>query len=84
MQGDWLFPTEDNLLYYGFFVLAAARERRFWQTWMEMLAVSEDGLEGWFGLGRPRVCTLNSLRVSPHPRAISDPIGSDRNAQAFD
>jgi hypothetical protein len=32
MQGNWLFPTEDNLLFYGLFVLAAAREHRFWQT----------------------------------------------------
>jgi len=51
MEGDWLYSTEDNLLFYGLFVLAAARERRFWPTWLEMLNVSDDGLEGLFGDG---------------------------------
>lgn len=26
IEGDWLCPTEDNLLFYGLFVLAAAKE----------------------------------------------------------
>lgn len=51
MEGDWLFSTEDNLLFYGSFVLAAAGERRFWPMWLEMLSGSDDGLEGLFGDG---------------------------------
>lgn len=51
MQGDWLYPSEEGLLFYGLFVLASARERAFWPTWIEMLTVSDDGLEGPFGDG---------------------------------
>lgn len=51
MQGEWLFPSEDNLLFYGLFVLAAAKERRFWSTWLEMLTAADDGLESLFGDG---------------------------------
>lgn len=51
MEGDWLYPSEEGLLFYGLFVLAAARERSFWPTWIEMLTVSDDGLEGLFGDG---------------------------------
>lgn len=51
MEGHWLYPTEDSLLFYGLFVLAAAKERSFWPTWLEMLNLCDDGREGLFGDG---------------------------------
>ncbi|UPT63825.1 MAG: UPF0149 family protein [Hyphomonadaceae bacterium JAD_PAG50586_4] len=51
MEGEWLYPEEENLLFYGLFVLAAARAHDFWPTWIELLTCSDDGLDGLFGDG---------------------------------
>lgn len=73
MEGDWLYPTEDNLLFYGLFVLAAARERRFWPIWLEMLNVSDDGLEDLFGDGAiPSICAITLGLVGSDGQAIAD------------
>lgn len=72
MVGDWLFPTEDNLLFFGLFVLAAARAQSFWPTWLEMLTDSNDGLEGLFGDGAImsiRTITLGLIGDDPGPVA---------------
>jgi uncharacterized protein len=72
MEGDWLYPSEDTLLFYGLFVLAAAKERGFWPTWAEMLSVADDGLEGLFGDGAPmsiRAITLGLVGSDAEPVA---------------
>jgi uncharacterized protein len=51
MEGEWLYPEEESLLFYGLFVLAAARARDFWPTWRELLTGCADGLDGLFGDG---------------------------------
>jgi uncharacterized protein len=51
IQGDWLYPEEENLLFYGLFILAAARAHYFWQTWIELLTCRGDELERLFGDG---------------------------------
>jgi len=51
MEGEWLYPHEENLLFYGLFVLAAARAHDFWPDWVGLLTSSDDGLEGLFGDG---------------------------------
>jgi hypothetical protein len=51
IEGDWLYPSEDNLLFYGLFVLAASRERSFWPTWLELARQPEDILQCLFGDG---------------------------------
>jgi yecA family protein len=43
IEGAWLYPAEDNLLFYGLFVLAAARTRPFWPIWLELLKLPEAG-----------------------------------------
>jgi uncharacterized protein len=73
MEGDWLFPTEDNLLFYGLFVLAVAKERRFWPTWLEMLSVSDDGLEGLFGDGAiMSICAITLGLVGSDGEAVAE------------
>ncbi len=72
IQGEWLFPVEDNLFFYGLFVLAAAREHSFWPTWIELLTVSDDGLEGLFGDGATmsiRAITLGLIGDNAEPVA---------------
>ena len=51
MEGEWLYPEEESLLFYGLFVLAAARAHDFWPTWRELLTGCADGLDGLFGDG---------------------------------
>ncbi len=51
MEGQWLYPEEENLLFYGLFVVAAARVHDFWPIWVELLTCSDDGLDGLFGDG---------------------------------
>ena len=51
IEGGWLYPSEDNLLFYGLFVLAASRERSFWPTWLELARQPEDILQCLFGDG---------------------------------
>lgn len=52
IAGQWLYPGEDNLLFYGLFVLAAARARNFWTEWARMLSQTEWTLS-FFGDGAP-------------------------------
>jgi len=86
IQGDWLFPIEDNLLFYGLFVLAAAREHRFWPTWIEMLTVSDDGLERLFGDGAVmsiRAITLGLIGDDAEPIAeLAGSVGIASDARA--
>jgi uncharacterized protein len=51
MAGEWLYPEEDNLLFYGLFVLAAARAHEFWPIWVELLTCPDEGLDELFGDG---------------------------------
>jgi hypothetical protein len=49
IEGGWLYPAEDNLLFYGLFVMAAARARPLWPIWLELLKLPDAG--GLFGKG---------------------------------
>jgi yecA family protein len=43
IEGAWLYPAEENLLFYGLFVMAAARARPFWPIWLELLNLPDAG-----------------------------------------
>jgi uncharacterized protein len=47
---QWLYPGEDNLLFYGLFVLSAARAHAFWPAWARLLREAERA-ESLFGDG---------------------------------
>jgi uncharacterized protein len=49
IAGDWLYPTEKRLLTCGFCVMAAARERAVWPTWLALLELSDARLEDLLG-----------------------------------
>lgn len=48
VEGEWLYPEEQNLLFYGPFVLAAAQAHDFWPLWIDLLTSPDDGLDDLF------------------------------------
>ncbi len=90
LKGEWLFPSEDSLLFYGIFVLAAAHERRFWPIWIDMLSAPSDLLGNLFGDGvtmSVRAITLGLIETDVETvaqLAASSEISSDARAGLVD
>jgi hypothetical protein len=51
IEGLWLYPAEHNLLFYGLFVLAAAKAPNMWPIWFDLLDEPTGALEDMFGDG---------------------------------
>lgn len=73
LEGDWLYLQEENLLFYGMFVLAAARDNGFWPTWTELLTGSHDGLDDLFGDGATMsVCAITLGLVGENATDVAE------------
>jgi uncharacterized protein len=81
IAGEWLYPPEEYLLFYGLFVLAAAKERAIWPAWLDMMRQDGRDVSVDFGDGaHPSICAITLSLVDEDIAAIVDLIEDARTA----